>query len=96
MGSCDPESLRRCLRQTRFLTHSSPAEKLISQAEATFTLHFFCFLSYAASLFGFLQELVTSSLEYFMASTQVSESYWDCFQFSWLIFEESDSGPVCF
>ena len=50
MGSCDPESLRRCLRQTRFLTHSSPAEKLISQTEATFTLHFFCFLSYAASL----------------------------------------------
>ena len=67
MGSCDPESLRRCLRQPRFLTHSSPAEKLISQTEATFTLYFFCFFSCAASSSGILQQLMTSSsLEYFI------------------------------
>ena len=77
MGSCDPESLRRCLRQPSFRTRSSPAEKLISQTEPTFTLQFLCLLSFASPPSGILQKLITLSLENFKTPPWVPLSFWE-------------------
>ena len=79
MGSCDPESVRRCLPQPPLPDSlKSCGETNFTDSQATFTqsISFACLLtSYEASSSGILQELMTPSLESFMSPPLVSQNY---------------------